>query len=438
MGNTVWTKNAKEGFGNKSSDQPPNNETPANYGNHLLDGDSISEKVLIGTDDITQTTSPTPTPTPTQTESAKIKDKVTDLFNDFDIVKAKGLYNELLSLMEGGLKNYNKVIENIINAIVGKQILTPKTKEEIKTVTSQISRWLIIPLTYILLINWWYLILYSTFTVDFRKFIWTPIKWIVAGPFSALEFLNYWLITLRMDANRIFPSKQISDALWDWRTIIFIVCHIILMDILVNLNISTLITSFMSKTGLGYIILLILSIYYFFNLFVTEKWYDPFIMAGMLVAFLFIVCIIISFVLMFLFIEILCPVFSLYLLFLSNFAIVAFNGFWPPYILSSVNQIFQELKETYPIDSEDNGKIWKVLYNNMHSIYLLFITTGIFLIHMTQIARFKTPAVIGIGIAINLAIVSILAPGSVSVVKDIFNILSKEDKTETPISPPER
>lgn len=460
MGNTVWTKNAKEGFtdeynidndnediyNQENNDEPTTTPTttnsqpndyafPADYGNDPIDGDAETENVLKGK----SSGSPKPSPTPTEPRKDTVKDKITDLFKKFDLTKATNIYKELLDSIANGFIDFNKNVEKIVLLIFGNSLTTPTAKSEIKMVASQISRWItVIPLTYTILVNWWYITCYTNFTFDFRQLVWSPAKWILAGPLNALEALNYRLLTFRMDSDRSFPSQEMLRSIWSWRPIVFTLCHMMIVIIFEKMDLAKLITTFMSTNGLGYIIVLLLSVYYFFSLFVKEKWYEPIIFSGMVVAAILIACLILSFIMMFVFVSIVCPLFSMYLIFLSYFAIIVFNGFWPFSIWSSVNQIFQELKEAYTQDPMDKfGKLGKATFNNFHSIYLLLLVTTILLIHMTQIMSFKTPAIIGFAFIVNVVICLLFAPNAFLSVWEILNVFTDNTGETERISPPE-
>ena len=88
--------------------------------------------------------------------------------------------------------------------------------------------------------------------------------------------------------------------------------------------------------------------------------------------------------------------------------------------------MFQELKEAYTQDPVDKmGKLGKVCFNNFHSIYLLVTVIVICSIHINQILSFRTPAVIGIAVIINLIICGFFVPNSFSVIYEIINVFSE-------------
>ena len=449
MSNTVWLKNVKEGFKNtsvtKEPDKTESEETEENtntihdssnvayYGNLPIEGKDADENILLSSYADTQSTIPTTEPPKKQKSTEKIKDAL----KTFDAQKMKNLFNDLFDSTANVFKNFNNNTAKVLGLIVGDSVKSKKSKDELKIVASQIVRWIaLIPMTYLILINWWYLLCYTNYTFDFRKLIWSPSKWAVAGPINAFEFFNYYMITFRMDSNRSFLKPETLRDIWGWRPIVFTFIHILIFSSFSKFDVIKFLTTAFSAGGIVFIILLILSFYHFITLTIVEEWLKPIFTSGIVIAAIFIAIYVICFILMFLFIPILCPFFLMYLIFLSYFSIFAFNWFWPPTIISIINQMFQELKEAYTQDPVDKmGKLGKVCFNNFHSIYLLVTVIVICSIHINQIVSFKTPAVIGIAVIINLIICGIFVPNSLSAVYEIINVFS-ENTSEPSVKNP--
>ena len=439
MSNTVWSKNVKEGFKDtsvtKEPDKTESEETEDNtntihdssnvayYSNLPTEGKDSDEKILLSP--YTQTESTIPTTEPPKKQSTL--DELKSAFKTFDAQKMKNLFNDSLGSTANVFKNFDDNIAKLFGHIVGDSVKSKESQAEFKVVASQVVRWIVlIPMTYLVLINWWYILCYTNFTFDFRKLIWSPSKWAVSGPINAFEFLNYYMITFRMDSNRSFLRPETLHDIWGWRPIVFTFIHIILFSSFSKFDVIKILSTAFAGEGIVFIILLVLSLYYFLTLSITENWLEPIFNSGIVIAAIFIAMYVLCFILMFLFIPILCPFFLMYLIFLSYFAIFAFNWFWPPTIISIINQMFQELKEAYIQDPVDKmGNLGKVCFNNFHSIYLLVTVIVIFSIHINQIVSFRTPAVIGIAVIINLIICGFFVPNSLSVLYEIINVFSE-------------
>jgi uncharacterized protein YqhQ len=95
--------------------------------------------------------------------------------------------------------------------------------------------------------------------------------------------------------------------------------------------------------------------------------------------------------------------------------------------------MFQELKEAYTEDPVDKmGRLGKVCFNNFHSIYLLVTVIIICSIHVNEIVSFRTPAVIGIAVIVNLIICGIFVPNSLSAIYEIINVFSENASESSP------
>jgi hypothetical protein len=410
-----------------------NSSDAAYYGNLPPDGKDSDETILLSPYSETTGSTLPPPPTNPPKKPSKLRE-LKNAFKVFDAHKIKNVFKDIFGSTANSFKNFDKNIEKVLGHIVGDSVKSKESKTELKTVASQVYRWiLLIPMTYLVLINWWYLLCYTTFSFDFRKLIWSPSKWAVAGPINAFEFFNYYMITFRMDSNRSFLKPETLRDIWGWRPIVFTVIHILLFSSFSKLKIIKILSSAFNGKGIVYIILLVLSLFYFFTLTAAEEWLKPIFSSGLVVAAIMIAIYVICLILMFVFIAVLSPFFLMYLIFLSYFSIFAFNWFWPPTIISIINQMFQELKEAYTEDPVDKmGRLGKVCFNNFHSIYLLVTVIVICSIHINEIVSFRTPAVIGIAVIVNLIICGIFVPNSLSVIYEIINVFSENASESSP------
>ena len=204
------------------------------------------------------------------------------------------------------------------------------------------------------------------------------------------------------------------------------------------LPVTDFMESTMMNTGMTFMAASIASIYYFFGLCMKEKWYEKFLPSGMSML-LFFGLAITAFLMMFVFVGIICPIFLLYTMFLSYVVLFAFNGFWPPSIMSVCKQMFDELKEAPVDDPIDKwGKLKNVAFQNFHSIYLLFIMSGFFIAHTYQAMSFSNESLIVIAILANLFICFLFAPSAFSVPFELLKVFLDDTETssKTP-TPPE-
>jgi len=451
MNETVWTKNVKEGFienmqkskqsgngntcsGNVSSDSVQFiSSAVANFGNEVYIGKDINELILTSDPNM-----PMPTPNPESPEDetgSSFDDIFNDLYKDFNLNKAKNIY-------KNGIRTIKKKVDNVKHDIAGSiagwfydNFESPEAKKDLEILSSQISIWIVvIPMSYLVVINWWYVLAYTNYIIDFRDYIFYAFYWPMAPAFHAFELLNYYTLTFRMDIDSRFPTIETSrNWIWNYRSIWFSLFHLVTFLPMLIFPVTDIMESTMMNSGAIFAIASIVAVYYFFSLFMKERWYDKFMNSG-LFGYLFLLAMtIVSFLMMFMFITIMCPIFLLYTLFLSYLVIFAFNGFWPPSIISVYKQIFQELKEVPVYEKSDKfGKMSNFVLQNFHSIYLLIIMSGFFIENVRQSMKFSNDSLIAIAIIANILICLLFAPSAVTVPFELLNVFLDDTDEEKP------
>ena len=411
MSNTVWKKLVKEGF----KEGIINNE-------HCIM--ELGKNCKDNTDPSQNQVPPKNT----------FFERLSSLFNNFNPTDAKNLYTDFITTAKTGADGIKDVIAGIISGI------SPNPTEGDKgEIAKQVAMWIaVVPASYWLIINWWYVMCYTNYTIDFRKFIWTPIHWVMAPALHALELFSYYTLTFRMDVDSKIPA-DFSRRLWNWRPVVFSVIHGIIVSFMMAFSTTDALMNSMLNTGIVFIIASVLSVYYYVSLFIQEKWYEKFINNGVWGYFGLFGLTVLSFIGMFVFIGMICPIFTLYFSFLSYFVLFAFNKFWPPSVISICEQIFQELKEA-PVDetSDKWGKLKNVAFQNFHSIYLLIIMLGFFSAHVHQAMSFSSESLIFVAILANLIICILFAPSAFSVPFELLKVfLDDSETTERTHTPPE-
>ena len=243
-----------------------------------------------------------------------------------------------------------------------------------------------------------------------------------------------------MDIDATYPTIETARYWgWNYRPIWFSLFHLTTFGPMLMFPVTDFMQSTMENTGMTFMAASIASIYYFFGLCMKEKWYDKFMYSGIFGYLLFAGLAITAFIMMFVVVGIICPLFLLYTMFLSYVVLFAFNGFWPPSIMSVCKQMFDELKEAPVDDPIDKwGKLKNVAFQNFHSIYLLFIMLGFFIAHAYQAMSFSNESLIVIAILTNLIICFLFAPSAFSVPFELLKVFLDDTETsgKTP-TPPE-
>ena len=336
---------------------------------------------------------------------------------------AKNLYKDFITYAKTGADGIKDVIAGIISGI------SPSvTSDDKGKLSRQVATWIaVIPASYWLVINWWYLMCYTNYTIDFRHFVWRPISWAMAPALNAFELFNYYTLTFRMDVDSKIPA-DFSRQLWNWRPIVFSLFHGIMVGSMFAFSATDAVMSSMLNTGIIFGFASVLSIYYFVSLAIQDEWHKDFMGGGWATLMIFAGLVVLSFIGMFAFISIICPMFTMYLAFLSYFAIFAFNRFWPPSIMSVCNQIFEELKEA-PIDDPIDkwGKLKNIAFQNAHGIYLLCIIFTILTIHINSAMSFSSNSLMVTAIIINVVLALLFAPSAFSVVFELLGALLGDD-----------
>jgi hypothetical protein len=435
MSGAIWTKSVKEGFventktfgngntcsGNVSSDTVKYiSSAVADFGNDVYIGKDISELILTS-----DPNKPRPTPIPDETEDdPSMIDNLTNLYNDFDPNKAKNLYKNGIRTIKNKVDNVKHDIAGFIASLVYENFESPEAKNDLAILSSQIATWFaVIPVSYLMVINWWYILAYTNYVIDFRDYIWSALHWVMAPSLYAFELLNYYTLTSRMDIDATYPTIETARYWgWNYRPIWFSIFHLTTFGPMLMFPVTDFMQSTMENTGMTFMVASIASIYYFFGLCMKEKWYEKF-MSSSSGYLLFAGLSIASFLMMFVFVGIICPLFLLYTMFLSYVVLFAFNGFWPPSIMSVYKQMFDELKEIPVDDPIDKwGRLKNVALQNSHSIYLFFIMSGFFIAHVYKAMSFSNESLIVIAVLANLLICFLFAPSAFSVPFELLKV----------------
>jgi hypothetical protein len=450
MSKTIWTKNVKETFAVKKSvavkDTPSNPESEPVSEPFSNNSPNFGSDVYIGndSDDVILQNHNTPTDKPQpQPHAAVAETPPPPSLDKTDPAAAFNFYKSAISSIKHGAENFKHIIAELIGGSVFSDLDSPDAKKDLAILSSQIARlFAVIPMSYIMVLNWWYLMCYTNYTIDFRNYSFKhlPIKYVTMPSAYALEFLNYYTLTFRMNKSSTWASYY--RELWNWRPIIFSLCHLLVAGPMIFLPVGNVLEYNMVNFGILSIVVMVLAIYYFANFFMSDQWYATFMPISIgsflgLVAFL-----IMSILGMLIFIAVVCPIYIFYITFLFSFAICWFNGFWPPSIYSICNQIFQELKEA-PLDNDNpttkKDKLKNAAFQNFHSIYLLVVLIYLLGTNINESMSFKNEALIVIAVIANILICGVTATSVFElpfIFRDIF-FEEKGNSTPEPASMPE-
>jgi hypothetical protein len=159
------------------------------------------------------------TPIPSYTE------KVKDALHTGDIQKFRQLVARLIKVVPESIDEAVDAIADLIVAFYYSDIKSTEAQTAKAVIVGQIKLYLLIPFTFWVGLNWWYVWNYTHFTFNFMDFLKYPpfnIIYYVAEPgFYVLELMNYYVLTMRMDKDLDCWKRDILTALWDWKPVTF-------------------------------------------------------------------------------------------------------------------------------------------------------------------------------------------------------------------------
>ena len=458
---TTWTKHAKEAFSvddkasrgiNQNSNASKHDkDMVVGFDRETFVGNDPNEVILrnnpaipIPTSSSTETPSPNSTDNPKQDSSANsiapyqdltlpsTWNELTSFFKKFDKNKAKQMYDSVIIRIKNGINGFKG---NVAETVVGwfhETFESPEAKKDIEIISDQFSIWFnVVIVSYFILINWWYVMAYTNFTIDFRDYTWSPLKYCMGPSIYALESMNRIFGSFRMDADAEIPFVKNSVGfvrlIWNWRPITFTLFHFLLAMMLHFLPMTDVASTIMINGGPLFAILTVLSVVNYLTMYVSEKWYEPFIKTVTLMGLLVLVAMTIAtFLSIFALVSILSRIFLLYIIFLSYMALITFKWFWPPSIWRVYKQIFDDLKGA-PVDNENpinkSDKAKNLAFRRFHSLYALAIYVGLVGINVYKMTSFSNPSLIVVLVLIHLFILYFFMSGPLMVMYEFFNIL---------------
>jgi hypothetical protein len=234
-----------------------------------------------------------------------------------DILKGKSDFKEPLAV--GITKVYYKTMGS------------PESKKAKDILKTQMSRILIFPIGLWVLINWWYLINHTAFTVNilkYAKYVPMPIKPIFEAPLYAIDVLNYYLINMREDSKLSPFLCNILKTIWGWRPVVFFFALMFFSTLYANVDLKDAInvTSGLSSPANGFMFVLSIYAYLYFNICQDRLGYIMQSIGGLPGIVATIVVFILGLVLVLSLCSFGVAFYSLFLIFISFISIFFFTG----------------------------------------------------------------------------------------------------------------
>lgn len=278
-----------------------------------------------------------------------------------------------------------------------------------RMISNQIQLWWVVFISSIIVINWWYLWNYTTFTVDFRS--WTPsvFGWIFEPALNALELINYYMVGIRLDANPyvwFFKPETVRNtfrALWNYRPFTFALFYVCVVGALGTWmsGISNMMESILlgKPTSFAMLIPIAALVYFFLKNFKFSRLYKyyslaPFSVLGPLIL---LILLIFTFILSIIFAAGVGPaIFAVYMFYISYFSIFIFTfPAWPSTIISEYFRVYHDLSEAPVTDPETTkvfGQVKNFLFQECHNLIIFFfVALAIFIQNMKEMGEVLSP-----------------------------------------------
>lgn len=280
---------------------------------------------------------------------------------------------------------------------------TEKGRKYSKLMAHQFNVWyLALPITYIIVLNWWYTWNYTDFSFDFRSLInFFPFgRWLVEPTFYSIELVNYFLLGMRVDSELtslmvVSPAyaRQFFRTLWDYRPITFIAFYALIGGAFLSIpgfvSVSDVLAGLlMGEPGILVTIIPIIGMIYFCYITVQPErdieytiYCFPFSIFAKLFLF-FLSSVAAGFFG--------TAILGIYLFFISFYAMVYFTfpGFseiysWPWRLFREFLRIYHDLSEAPVTNPETKNvfeKIGNLVFQEFHNLFILIVVCVVILV----------------------------------------------------------
>jgi hypothetical protein len=394
------------------------------YDSALIDvPKSADESILMGSD--AGPAKQEDPPPPKTVDSAKLPTKMTPAL-------AAKIYNDKITSVPDLI---DKSVNTTAYATTKILYKSPNDEEALKTkdiIKRQLYRFIAILFSFIIIWNWWFLWNYTNFVVNLEKPLDYPpfsiLYYIFEPSFKVIELINYYMLSIRMDAGMPGIFREFMRDLWNYRPITFGIFTTLMLAGCTNAPFGSIFVSLFSgkPSGIAKLVMILSVIMYIFLTVNPERirtfmfyffWFPPIIVFVVLLLML----------LVYVFSGFTALIFALYLFFLSNFGLLIFNGGNPFKAVSAIFKIYSDLK-TAPVDDtkteDDFKKMGQNIFRNAHILMMLSTLIAIFSIHMRDLKGMKNiGAIMFIVFVVNLWFFVAIAPFAIPAVSFVIGFV---------------
>jgi hypothetical protein len=213
---------------------------------NLSEGRNFNEQVLsiinIASSEVVNITDTTKKETVDEIAKTSYMDQLEEIRKKGDLQKFRKLIGNLIKSIPDSIEKQTNAIADLIVAFYYTNIESAEAKVARKVIIDQINLYLIIPVSFWVALNWWYVWNYTNFTFNFMDFLKYPpfnmMYYVVEPGFYVLEMMNYYMLTIRMDKDLACWKRAILTTLWDWRPVTFTIFALVTAGLLQSMPVS--------------------------------------------------------------------------------------------------------------------------------------------------------------------------------------------------------
>jgi hypothetical protein len=319
-------------------------------------GKSANETILLGGIPV----DPPPPPPPPESilqandPNPSFSDLIASLKEKFDLTKFRKLVLKVFMSIPYGLTSFKQAFSALIVSFYYSDLTDPDAITVRQVIESQIQRYFAIPVTFWAALNWWYVLNYTNFRFNFTDALsLAPFKigyYVFEPMFTVLEFMNYYMLSLRMDKKVSCELRNIINTLWDWRPISFTVFAFSMAGILHNIPFTSVLKDSITGDSNVFVSMMFIAIIFTYIYLTCTSITRLFSFASLLGNILVVIFVLLLFLLFVLIFSSMATTMAMfYLVFFSNLVLVVFERFNFPW---KISEMLNDLMEA-PVNDPD-------------------------------------------------------------------------------------
>jgi hypothetical protein len=319
-----------------------------------------------------------------------------DVMDEFNTFKETG---DLKNLKHGwllfidilkGKSDFKEPLAVGITKVYYKTMRTPEARKAKDILKKQMSRVLVLPIGLWVLINWWYLINHTTFTINLLPYVTNlaaPIGILLEPPMYAIDCINYVLINAREDEKLSPFWCGFYKRMWAWRPVLFFLLLYPISSFYAAFSLKDAIsvTAGLSQSANGFMFAIAMYAYLYFN--ICDARLIKLMQPGGLVALCVIGLFIVGFILMMGLCSIFTGALTTFLLGVSFISIFCFTGL---NVVSEIGNMFRVINAapvSNPNATDFFTKMKNTFFQNFLDIMLAVVVIPVMYFQIVETAN---------------------------------------------------